>query len=462
MVFLGTTKKIHLVGIGGVGMSGIAEVLLNLRFRVSGSDLKLSKTTARLSRMGAEVMAGHREGNVEGSDVVVYSSAIPADNPELVAARRAGIPVIPRTEMLAELMRMKFAITVAGSHGKTSTTTLIGAVLASGGLDPTVVVGGRIGALGSHARLGRGKYLVAEADESDGEFVKLPSTIAVVTTVDREHLDHYRDLDQIKDVFVQYAGRVPFYGAVVLCKDDENIRSIMGRITRRKITYGLQGDCDLKGRITTRDPGGNSFVLSCSGKEMGPVRIPIPGDHYVLNALAAVAVGMELGIPFPAIKRGLESFGGVGRRFEIKGEVGGITVVDDYGHHPTEIAATIAASLANFGRRVIVLFQPHRYTRTQALAESFGPCFRGAAKVYVTDVYPAGEEPIPGVDAGLIVAAVEKAASAPVEYVGSMEEMVNRVRGELEPGDIVITMGAGSIYRAGELLLERLRQGGGE
>jgi UDP-N-acetylmuramate--alanine ligase len=376
MVFLGRTKRIHFVGIGGIGMSGIAELLLNLGFEVTGSDLKPSDTTRNLERLGALVHLGHDASHVQDVDVVVYSSAVNATNPEIVEATHQAVPIIPRTEMLAELMRLKFAVTVAGSHGKTSTTSLVASVLATGGLDPTVVVGGKLKAIGTNAMLGQGRYIVAEADESDGKFVQLPSSIAVITNIDLEHLDFYADLEAIKDAFVKYASRVPFYGSVILCSDDENVRSVMPRIRKRKITYGLEGEADLMGSITTRDERGCVFTVAQPGRMLGEVRVGIPGDHYVRNALASIAVGLELQLSFDNIKRGIEAFGGVGRRFEIKGKVDGVTVVDDYGHHPTEIAATIRAAIDNFGKRLFVIFQPHRFTRTQALADQFGASYR--------------------------------------------------------------------------------------
>ena len=377
MVFLGRTRRTHFVGIGGIGMSGIAEVLLNLGFEVSGSDLNRSDITDNLEKLGAKIYISHEASHVRDVDVVVYSSAVNATNPELVEAKKHAVPTIPRTEMLAELMRLKFAITVAGSHGKTTTTSLISSVLAHGGLDPTVVVGGKLKALGSNARLGDSRYIVAEADESDGYFVQLPSSIAVITNIDLEHMDFYPDLEAIKDGFVAYASRVPFYGSVVFCADDPNVLSIMPRIRKRKVSYTLTGAGDLQGSIKTRDKKGCVFSVRQMDEPLGEIRVGMPGDHYVRNALAAVAVGLELDVDFDAIKQGIETFEGVGRRFEIKGVVRGVTVVDDYGHHPTEIAATIRAAKENYRSRVFVLFQPHRYTRTQALADQFGEWISG-------------------------------------------------------------------------------------
>ena len=461
MVFLGRTRRVHFVGVGGIGMSGIAEVLLNLGFEVSGSDLKGSELTARLQEMGAAVWAGHDGAHVAGADVVVYSSAVTPDNPELVEARRQNIPTIPRGEMLAELMRLKYAITVAGAHGKTSTTSLVASVLAQGGLDPTVIVGGKVRALSSNARLGGSRYVVAEADESDGQFVNLPSSVAVITNIDLEHLDFYPGLAAIEDAFVAYANRVPFYGAVVLCADDARVMDVAPRIQRRKVTYSLGGDADLAGRIVERGPGWTRFAVRSGRADLGDVRLPIPGDHYARNALAAVAVGLWLDIPFEHVRAGLESWQGVGRRFEMKGEAAGVIVVDDYGHHPTEIAATIQAAISSYRRRTFVLFQPHRYTRTRDVAAEFAGCFDGAHKVFVSDIYPAGEKPIAGVGAHTIIDRVREHGGVDIEHTPSFREMVDRVAAEARDGDLVITMGAGDITRVGEMVLAALVAGPG-
>ena len=438
-------------------MSGIAELLINLGFEVSGSDLRESETTRKLQGMGARIFVGHEAGNAADADVVVYSSAVTATNPELVAAKADLVPVIPRAEMLAELMRLKYAITVGGAHGKTSTTSIIASVLAEGGLDPTVIVGGKLKAIGSNARLGDSRYVVAEADESDGTFVQLPSSVAVITNIDLEHMDHYADLEAIKDAFVEYAGRVPFYGSVVACVDDENVRSVLPRIRPRKVTYALHEEADLTGSVIERDERGCLFSVHHMNKELGQIRIAAPGDHFVSNSLAAVAVGLDLDIDFKDIKKGIEAFEGVGRRFEIKGTANDVMVVDDYGHHPTEIAATVKGALQNYDRRVIVFFQPHRYSRTQALAQDFGSCFEGAHTVFVTDIYAAGEEPIPDVSSALIVDAV-RAAGTTVEAVSTFDDLLDRAANVVEPGDLVITFGAGNIYQAGERLLDRLEQ----
>jgi UDP-N-acetylmuramate--alanine ligase len=456
MVFLGRTKNIHFIGIGGIGMSGIAELLLNQGFKVSGSDLYLSDTTDRLEALGARITRGHHGGNIENADVVVYSSAVDETNPEIVSARSLDVPVIPRADMLGELMRLKFAITVGGSHGKTSTTSLVASVLAHGGLDPTVIVGGKLKSVHSNARLGSGRYLVAEADESDGSFVRLPSAIAVITNIDLEHLDYYGDLDGIKNGFIEYANRVPFYGAVLVCADDKNTMDILPGIQRRKITYSLEGDADLRGKILAREGQGTRFSVEYLGEPFGEITLGLPGRHYVSNALAACLVGMEMQIPFYAIKRGLEDFEGVGRRFEIKGTENGVIVVDDYGHHPTEIAATVRAAVDNYKTRVFVMFQPHRFSRTQIMADAFAGCFEGAEEVFVTDIYPAGEKPIPGVTAQTIIDRVKAKGDVAVRYTPDFEAMTDELVALLRPGDMVITMGAGDIYRAGELLLQKL------
>ncbi len=456
MVFLGRTKRVHFVGVGGIGMSGIAEVLLNLGFDVSGSDMKSSDLTARLQSMGAAIFAGHAGGNVAGADVVVYSSAVTADNPELVEARRQGIPTIPRGEMLAELMRLKYAVTVGGAHGKTSTTSLVAAVLAQGGLDPTVIVGGKVRALSSNARLGGSRYVVAEADESDGQFVNLPSSVAIITNIDLEHLDFYPDLAAIEAAFVEYANRVPFYGAVILCADDARVMEVAPRIRRRKVTYSLGGRADVQGHVVERGAGWTRFAVSDPRGALGEVTLHIPGDHYARNALAAVAAGLYLDIPFDQIRAGLESWQGVGRRFEMKGEAGGVLVVDDYGHHPTEVAATIQAALSSYRRRLFVLFQPHRYSRTRALAAEFGKCFDGAHRVFVTDIYAAGEKPIAGVSTQNIIERVRKDGKTSAEHVRNYEDGVRRIVEEARSGDMVITMGAGDVTKAGDLLLSTL------
>jgi UDP-N-acetylmuramate--alanine ligase len=443
-------RRIHFVGIGGAGMSGIAEVLVNLRYRVSGSDLASSDATRRLKRAGAVVFRGHRADNVTGADVVVVSSAVKPDNAEVVEARRRRIPVIPRAEMLAELMRLKYGIAVAGAHGKTSTTAMIAAVLTAGGLDPTVVIGGRVKSLRSGAKVGKGEFMVAEADESDGSFLKMKPTIAVVTNIDREHLDHYRDLGEIQDAFVQFLSRVPFYGAAVVCLDEPNLRAILPRVDRKIVTYGLSSDADLTATDVVAEGFGVRAVVRCAGERLGPVTLRVPGRHSVYNALAAVAVGLELDIPFPKIARALARFRAVDRRFQFKGEAFGAKIVDDYGHHPTEIEATLQAAREGFGARTVVVFQPHRFTRTRALLEEFGRAFVLADHVIVTDVYAAGEAPIPGIDGRAVADALLRHGHPSVAYAPKPERIPGMLRETVRPGDLVITLGAGDVWKAGE------------
>jgi UDP-N-acetylmuramate--alanine ligase len=405
----GHTHRIHFIGIGGSGMSGLAEVLLNMGYQVTGSDLKGSDVTERLIELGGRVFIGHAAANVEAAQVVVYSSAVHADNPELVAARNAAIPIIARADMLAELMRMKYGVAVGGSHGKTTTTSMVASVLSRGGLDPTIVVGGRLRAIGANARLGHGRFLVAEADESDGSFLRLAPAVTVTTNIDREHLDHYPDLDAIKQAFVYFANRVPFYGVSVLCADDPNVRAILPHVTKRTLLYGTREDAEVRAVGITMLPDGSRFDVEANGRPLGMVTLHVPGRHNVLNALAAVAVGLELEVGFGHIAEALDQFRGVGRRFESRGEVGGVRVIDDYGHHPTEIAATLAAARQS-GGRVLVIFQPHRYSRTAALKEEFGRCFGDADRVWVLDVYAAGEAPIEGASGRSLVEAAQAAA----------------------------------------------------
>jgi UDP-N-acetylmuramate--alanine ligase len=451
----GRTHRIHFVGIGGVGMSGIAEVLLNLGYQVSGSDLRGGEATERLSALGGRIFLGHEAANVEGAQVVVFSTAVRPDNPEVVAARALGIPVIPRADMLAELMRMKYGVAVAGSHGKTTTTSLTAAVLARGGLDPTIVVGGRLQSIGSNARLGRGQFLVAEADESDGSFLRLSPAVVIVTNIDREHLDHYGSLEELRQAFVYFANRVPFYGVSILCADDPQVRGILPQLTKRHLLYGTAPEAALRAVDVRLDAAGSSFRVVSDGQELGEVRLRLPGLHSVRNALAAVAVGLEIEVAFPHIARALEEFHGVGRRFETRGQAGGVLVVDDYGHHPTEVAATLAAA-RTLGRRVLVLFQPHRYTRTALLHREFGSCFTGADKVFVLDIYAAGETPVPGVTARTIVESAEALGQRQLVYVGDGAAAVEAVAREARPGDLVLTLGAGDVWKLGDRLLERL------
>ena len=452
----GRTHRIHFVGIGGVGMSGIAEVLLNLGYQVSGSDLRSGEATERLVRLGGRVFQGHAPSNVEGAQVVVYSTAVKPDNPEVVAARAMGVPVIPRADMLAELMRMKYGVAVAGSHGKTTTTSLIAAVLARGGLDPTIVVGGRLQSIGSNARLGHGQFLVAEADESDGSFLRLSPAVSVITNIDREHLDHYGTLDELRQAFVYFANRVPFYGVSILCADDPQVRAILPHVTKRHLLYGTAPEAALCAVDVRLGPHGTSFRVRSEGLDLGEVRLALPGLHNVLNALAAVAVGLELEVGFGHVAEALQAFHGVGRRFETRGEAAGVRVVDDYGHHPTEIAATLAAARP-LGGRVLVLFQPHRYSRTALLHREFAACFSHAAKVWVLDIYPAGETPVPGVTARTIVQSAAEQGQAHLLHAPDAPAAVEAVAREARPGDLVLTLGAGDVWKLGDQVLARLR-----
>jgi len=434
-------QHIHFVGIGGIGMSGIAEVLLNMDYRVSGSDLHETDITRRLASLGACVKYGHHPDNVEDAHVVVVSSAVPPDNAEIVAARQRSTPVIPRAEMLAELMRLKYGVAVAGSHGKTTTTSMIATVMARGGLDPTAVIGGRLNSLGSNAKLGQGEFIVAEADESDRSFLKLSPTMVVVTNIDAEHLDHYRDLTEIKETFLQFINKVPFYGASILCLDNVSIQEILPRVERTVRTYGLNRQADF-----------GASDIRCQG-----ITTNMPGLHNVLNALATMALGMELEIDFATIQDGLQEFSGVQRRFQIRGEQREIMVVDDYGHHPEEIKATLRAARSGWDRRIVVLFQPHRYTRTYHLFSQFLTSFYEADVLFITSIYSAGEEAIEGVSALHLAEGIKEHGQRNVFWVEDMANLVPEVETILQPGDMVITMGAGSIWKVGELLLERLR-----
>ncbi len=454
-------QHIHLVGIGGSGMSGIAEVLLTLGFRVTGSDLSPSETIKRLEELGGIVFIGHQGGNVGEAEVVVISSAVSQSNPEVIAARERQIPVIPRAEMLAELMRLKYGIAIAGAHGKTTTTSMVAVVLAQAGLDPTLVIGGKVNALGSHARLGRGDFLVAEADESDGSFLRLSPTIVAVTNLDREHLDFYGSMERLQEAFLDFINRVPFYGQAVLCSDDERIRALLPRVVKRYQTYGLHEEAgcpppDFRATDIALKEWGSEFRASLKNKSLGPFRLGIPGLHNVSNALAAIAIGVELDVPIDLIRKGLNTFSGIERRFQLRGEKDGILVVDDYGHHPTEIRATLSAVKQGWQRRVVALFQPHRYTRTRDLLDEFAHSFDQADELFITEVYPAGEEPIPGVSGERLVEALRTAGHPSVTWVERKEDLADTVLPLLRPGDFVITLGAGDIWKAGVRLLERL------
>jgi len=448
MVSFRSFRRIHMVGIGGVGMSGIAEVLLTLGYGVSGSDLKSSPVTERLRNLGATIYEGHRAEHVAGAHVVVVSSAVRPDNPEVAEAHRLKIPVIPRAEMLAELMRLKYGIAVAGAHGKTTTTSMVASVLGAAGLDPTFVVGGRVNQAGTTARLGRGEYMVVEADESDRTFLLLAPVVAVVTTIDREHLDQYSSLEEIQQAFLQFVNRVPFYGAVVLCSDEPNVQAILPQIKRPVISYGTSHQADLV--ISAVEPRGmgSEFRLAYRGEDLGRFQIHSPpGIHNVRNAAAAAAVGLYLNIPADLIRVGLEKFTGVGRRFEVKGTVNSITLIDDYGHHPAEIRATLDAARVCGYQRLLVLFQPHRYTRTKHLWEEFCRAFNQADVLVLTDIYAASEPPIEGITGQALAEAVRAAGHKHVVYRSSMQEGIEYLLQEARPSDAVLTIGAGSIGR---------------
>jgi len=452
-------KHIHFVGIGGIGMSGIAEVLLNLGYGISGSDVQSSDTTKRLQQLGAAVAVGHTAENIGGADVVVTSTAVKADNPEVLEAHRKNIPVIPRAEMLAELLKMKFSVAVSGSHGKTTTTSMVSTILAHGGLDPTMVIGGKLASIGSNARLGDGDILVAEADESDGSFLKLSPTIAVITNIDREHLDHYSGIDEIKAAFLAFANIVPFYGCTVLCVDNEHVRAIIGSIKRRTITYGIDEPADYTARDIDFQEMKTTFSLFHAGRSLGTIELRVPGLFSVYNAMAAVAVARELGLDMNTIAEALAAFSGVARRLELKGETGGVRVVDDYGHHPTEILATLAAARQRYRGRLIVVFQPHRFSRTQALFNEFTGAFGDADLLILNDIYPASEAPIPGINAAALWAAIRESGHPNAEYIGQAQNTLDYLLGTVGPGDTVLTLGAGSVYKIGEALLEALTQG---
>ena len=457
---LGKIRRIHFVGIGGIGMSGIAEVLLNLGFTVSGSDLKATPVTDRLSKLGARVFEGHAAGHLQDAQVVVVSSAVPADNPEVQEAQRLQIPVIPRAEMLAELMRMKFCVAVAGAHGKTTVTSMIAVMLTQAGLDPTAVIGGRLDVFASSVRLGRGELMVVEADESDRSFLYLLPSIAVITNIDGEHLDHYRDLNEITSAFLSFANKVPFYGAVVACADSpwgERFRELQPQLRRRVVTYGLDSGAEVRGSSLELRPQGSSFEVEARAKPLGSFSISVPGRHNVQNALAAVAVGLELELSADQIRQGLERFRGADRRFQIKMEFQGITIVDDYGHHPTEIRATLEAARLWGAKRVIAIFQPHRYTRTQFLMDDFARCFQAADQVYVLAIYPASEKPIPGVTAQRLVERMAELGFPRARYAPSEQAVIQAILAELRSGDLILTVGAGNVWRIGEALAEAIR-----
>jgi UDP-N-acetylmuramate--alanine ligase len=452
-------QHLHFIGIGGIGMSGIAEVLLNLGYEISGSDLKLSPTTERLARLGARIFEGHATANVGNAKAVVVTSAVDARNPEVAEARRLKIPVIPRGELLAELMRLKYGIAIAGSHGKTTTTSMTATVLNVAGLDPTVVVGGKTASMGgSNARVGQSEFLVVESDESDGSFLKLSPILAVVTNIDREHLDHYPSIVEIRAAFLDFIQKVPFYGAAILCLDDENIQQLLPSVNRRSITYGRSSQAALQ--ITEIDCRAfeSRFVIQGRRQNLGQFHLRVPGVHNVLNATAAIAVGLELEVKLDTIREAIASYSGVDRRFQTRGEARGVTVIDDYGHHPTEIRATLAAAqLCGFGR-VLAVFQPHRYSRTQHLLDEFAKSFHQADMVFVLDIYAASEAPIEGITAQALAQRIRDFGHRAVEYTGTIEQTADAVVGKSHERDVVLTLGAGSVWQVGERVLEKLRE----
>src|SRR6266853_1777100 len=452
-------QHLHFTGIGGIGMSGIAEVLLNLGYTISGSDLKLTPVTDRLAKLGATIHEGHNAVNVAGAKALVVSSAVDEQNPEVQEARRLQMPVIPRGELLAELMRLKYGIAVAGSHGKTTTTSMVATVLNHAGLDPTVVVGGKVGTMGgANARVGKSDFLVVESDESDRSFLKLAPILAVVTNIDREHLDCYSSLDDIRASFIEFVNKVPFYGAVILCLDDANVRSILPQVKRRTITYGSSAQADLELSEAVCERSSSNFRLKFRGADLGRFCLRVPGAHNVLNATAAVAVALELDQKPDAIREALATFNGVDRRFQVRGVERGVTVVDDYGHHPTEIRATLeSARLGGYGR-ILVLFQPHRYTRTQFLMDEFAGAFHHSDRLFLMDIYGASEKPIEGVTSEALAERARSFGHRSVDYVGSMEKGIDAIVQSAGEGDLVLTLGAGSVSQAGDRILTALRE----
>jgi UDP-N-acetylmuramate--alanine ligase len=457
-------QHVHFVGIGGIGMSGIAEVLLNLGYKVSGSDLKSSAVTQRLASLGATTFEGHAAENMRGAEVVVTSSAVSPENPEVLEARKFHVPVIQRAEMLAELMRLKYGIAIAGMHGKTTTTSMVAAVLAAGGLDPTVVVGGRVDAMGSNARMGKSQYLVAEADESDRSFLKLSPILSVVTNIDREHMDCYRNMRDVKQTFLEFMDRVPFYGMIVVCNDDPVLRRLLPSVQRRAVTYGTRRGSDflIKPGEIAQQPGEHRplshFRVVFEQKDLGDFVLRVPGVHNILNATAAIAVGIGLEVSLENIRAALENFRGVDRRFQLRGKVAGISVIDDYGHHPTEIKATLAAAKQCGFRKIHVIFQPHRYTRTQELMDEFAGAFGDADSLAVLDIYAASEKPIEGVTGETLAARIAtEMPERDVRYAGSFAEAIDAVAGKAEDGDMILTLGAGSVSQIGPMILEKLQ-----
>jgi len=452
-------QHVHFVGIGGIGMSGIAEVLLTLGYQVSGSDAKLSAITDRLAKLGATIHLGHQAANVAGAKAVVVTSALDPSNPEVIEARRLQIPVIPRGELLAELMRLKFGIAIAGSHGKTTTTSMVAAILNTANMDPTVVVGGKVAAMqGSNARVGKSSLLVVESDESDGSFLKLAPIVAVVTNIDREHLDHYPTIEAIRAAFTEFVNKVPFYGAVVLCMEDENIQQIFPAVRRRTITYGRSAQVDLQIQNIVTEPAASTFSIRRGAEDLGTFRLNVPGIHNVLNAAAAIGVSLEMEVPLEKIREGLAAFSGVDRRFSVRGIEHGITVVDDYGHHPTEIKATLAAAKLSPYNKVHVLFQPHRFSRTKFLLDEFGTAFHQADNLYLLDIYSASEPAMAGVSANALLEKIQSFGHRSASYVGTVDEGVAAIVKAAQPGDLIITLGAGSVSQAAEKILDQLRE----
>lgn len=452
-------QHVHFVGIGGIGMSAIAEVLLTLGYQVSGSDLRLSPITQRLKQMGATIYVGHHAENVDEAKAVVVTSALDASNPEVAEARKRQIPVIPRGELLAELMRLKFGIAIAGSHGKTTTTSMVASILNVADMDPTVVVGGRVAAMeGSNARVGKSSLLVVESDESDGSFLKLAPIIAVVTNIDREHLDHYASLEEVQSAFTEFVNKVPFYGVAIVCMEDENIQQIFPSIRRRTITYGRSAQVDLAIEDVELSAAGSSFAIRQRGDELGTFHLSVPGIHNVLNATAAAGVGLEMELPVEQIRDGLAAFSGVDRRFSVRGVERGVTVIDDYGHHPTEVKATLAAARLSAFRQIHVLFQPHRFSRTKHLLEDFGTAFHQADDLYLLDIYAASEQPIEGVTAQTLLEKIRSYGHRSAHYAASMDEGIEAIARAAEPGDLILTLGAGNISQAAEKILEKLRE----
>ncbi len=448
---------IHFVGIGGVGMSGIAEVLHNLGYKVQGSDISRNANVERLENSGIKIFIGHNSDNVKDAHVVVKSSAIRDDNPEIIEAQNRGIPVIPRAEMLAELMRMKYSIAVAGSHGKTTTTSMIGTILNYANLDPTIVIGGKLDSLGSNAKLGKGEFLVAEADESDGSFLLLSPTIAVITNIDEEHLDHYKDgIEEIKNTFIKFVNKIPFYGVAILCLDHPNIQEILPDIDKRILTYGFLSQCDVRGDNVVINEFNSSFDVYIKDEYQGRITIKMPGIHNVSNALGAIAVAYELEIPFEVIKEALNDFKGVNRRFYLKGYYNGAMIIDDYGHHPEEIKATLKSVKQAFNKNVIVVFQPHRYSRTKALLNNFATSFYNADKLIVTEIYPAGEDKIEGVNGKLLYDKIKEFGHKDVVFIEDFDEIVEYIRENINENSIVITLGAGNVWQIGEKLLGKM------